>query len=310
MLVRLRSFTRQAVGSMRQAPWVQLVAISTIGISLLVLAAFLMVLSNVDELSRAWGQSVRLVAFLKETATPTDRARLEALVSAWPEVAAVTVRSPEEALAEFKAELGGDGALVEGIGPELMPASLEIGLWPAHRDEATLAGLADRLRALPQMSAVDDIAYGQDILERLRRFRDLLGLAGVVVIGLVALAVIFIVSNTIRLALFARAEEIEIMHLVGATEAFIRAPFYIEGGLQGVLGAGVATGLLYALWRVFAPTAVGTGGPTVELDLGNLPLSFLPAGTIAALILGAGLVGVLASHVAVGRVLRVRGAGP
>ena len=300
MFVRLRYFTRQALGSMRQAPWVQLVAVSTIGISLLVLSAFLMVLSNVDALSQAWGQSVRLVAFLKETATPADRGTLAQRIGAWPEVASVTVRTPEEALAEFKAELGGDGALVDGLGAELMPASLEIDLRPEQRGEAMLAALAERLRALPQMSSVDDIAYGQDILERLRGFRDILRLAGLVVSGLVALAVVFIVSNTVRLAMFARREEIEIMHLVGATERFIRAPFYIEGALQGVLGAGVATGLLYALWRFLVP-----GG---ETTLHGIPFDFLPWPTLAAIAAGAGLVGVLASHFSVGSFLRGRGA--
>ena len=300
MFVRLRYFTRQALGSMRQAPWVQLVAVSTIGISLLVLSAFLMVLSNVDALSQAWGQSVRLVAFLKETATPADRGDLAQRIGAWPEVATVTVRTPEEALAEFKAELGGDGALVDGLGAELMPASLEIDLRPEQRGEAMLAALAERLRALPQMSSVDDIAYGQDILERLRGFRDILRLAGLVVSGLVALAVVFIVSNTVRLAMFARREEIEIMHLVGATERFIRAPFYIEGALQGVLGAGVATGLLYALWRFLVP-----GG---ETTLHGIPFDFLAWPTLAGIAAGAGLVGVLASHFSVGSFLRGRGA--
>lgn len=305
MFVRVRYFARQALGSMRQAPWVQLVAVSTIGISLMVLAAFLMLLENVDALSRAWGQSVRLVAFLKDDASAADRARLEKLVSLWPEVASVTLRTPEEALAEFKAELGGDGALVEGIGAELMPASVEIGLWPERRDEATLAALAERLRGLPEMASVDDVAYGQDILERLRGFRDILRLAGLVVTGLVALAVIFIVSNTVRLAMFARREEIEIMHLVGATEGFIRAPFYIEGALQGVLGAGVATGLLYGLWRFVVPP----GETSLRLELGHLPFDFLPWSTVVAIAAGAGLVGVLASHVSVGAFLRQRGGG-
>jgi cell division transport system permease protein len=302
MFVRLRYFVRQAVGSMRQAPWIQLVAVSTIGISLMVLGAFLMVLDNVDSLSRAWGQSVRLVAFLKEDVPPAERAELEQRVAGWPEVAVVTVRTPEEALAEFKAELGGDAALIEGIGADLMPASLEIGLWPEHRSEATLATLAERLRALPAMDSIDDIAYGQDILERLRGFRDILRLAGLVVTGLVALAVIFIVSNTVRLAMFARREEIEIMHLVGATEGFIRAPFYIEGAVQGILGAGVATALLYAVWRFLVPE----GDAALRLDFGRLPFEFLPWSVTAAVAGGAGLVGVLASHFSVSAFLRNR----
>jgi cell division transport system permease protein len=303
--LRLRYFLRQALGSMRQSPWVQLVAVSTIGLSLMVLGAFLMVLGNVDHLSRAWGQQVRLVAFLNEGVSATDRDALQRAVAAWPEVASLTVRSPEEALAEFKAELGGDAALVEGIGPELMPASLEIVLWPEHRNETTLARLAERLQGLPEMAAVDDVAYGQDILQKLRGLRDILRLAGLVVTGLVALAVIFIVSNTVRLAMFARREEIEIMHLVGATEGFIRAPFYVEGALQGLLGAGLATGLLYLAWRLLVPE----GDPAIRLDLGRLPFDFLPWRATVALAIGAGLVGVLASHVSVGGFLKQRGGG-
>ncbi len=301
VLHRLRFFVRQALGSMRQSPLVQLVAVSTIALAVAVLAACLMVLENVDRLAETWGAEVRLVVFLAPEASDADAERLRAQVVSLPEVERVTLRSREQALADFRAALGADAALVEGVGPDLLPASVEVGLRPGRRDEATLAALADRLRALPETAVVEDIAWGQDILERLRAFRDGLRLAGVVIAVLVALAVVFIVTNTVRLALFARRDEIEVMHLVGASRLFVRAPFYLEGALQGLLGAALAHAGLYAAWRL----AVPTDDASVHFELGRLPLHFLRADAIAALALGTMAVSVIASHVAVGRSLRI-----
>ena len=297
---RLRYFVRQALGSMRQAPLVQLVAISTIAIAVMVLAFCLLVMANVDRLAEAWGAEVRLVAFLSADATEADAVALRAQVLELPEVERVTVRTREQALADFREALGADAALVEGVGSDLLPVSIEVGLVAGRRDEATLSALAERLRALPQTAVVEDVAWGQDILERLRTFRDLLRLAGLVVAVLVAMAVVFIVTNTVRLALFARRDEIEVMHLVGASQAFVRVPFYLEGGLQGFLGAGLALLTLYGGWRLLVPE-----GDVLRFELGHVPFAFLEGAVSAALATGAVAVGVLASHVAVGRYLRV-----
>lgn len=297
---RLRYFVRQALGSMRQAPLVQLVAISTIAIAVMVLAFCLLVMANVDRLAEAWGAEVRLVAFLGADATEADAVALRAQVLELPEVERVTVRTREQALADFREALGADAALVEGVGSDLLPVSIEVGLVAGRRDEATLSALAERLRALPQTAVVEDVAWGQDILERLRTFRDLLRLAGFVVAVLVAMAVVFIVTNTVRLALFARRDEIEVMHLVGASQAFVRVPFYLEGGLQGLLGAGLALLTLYGGWRLLVPE-----GNVLRFELGHVPFAFLEGVVSASLATGAVAVGVLASHVAVGRYLRV-----
>jgi len=297
----LRFFAGQAFGSMRQSPLVQLVAVSTIALAVAVLAACLMVLENVDRLAEAWGAEVRLVVFLAPEASDADAARLRAQIERLPEVERVMLRTREQALADFKAALGADAPLVEGVGPDLLPASVEVGLRPGQRDEATLAALADRLRALPETAVVEDIAWGQDILERLRAFRDGLQVAGAIIAVLVALAVVFIVTNTVRLALFARRDEIEVMHLVGASRLFVRVPFYIEGALQGFLGAGLAHGALYAAWRLAVPTS----DASVHFELGRLPLHFLRTDAALTLALGTMLVSVVASHVAVGRSLRI-----
>lgn len=300
MVARTHYFLQQALRSMRHAPWVQLVAVSTIGISLLVLSSMLLVLRNIDALSSAWGQQVRLVVFVRAGELDPTRDALKQSLAELPEVESVAVRDREVAFAEFKAALGNDDVLVDGIDASLLPSAIELTLRPEHRNPAALSSLAERVATLQGASAIEEVAYGQDLLEKLSKLRDGLRDLSLIIATLVILAVIFIVSNTVRLAMFARREEIEIMHLVGATEGFIRAPFYIEGAIQGAMGAAVATTLLFTLWRTLCPE----GESVLRFELGYLPFEFLPTPIISALVLGTSLVGIIASHFAVGRFLR------
>ena len=159
--------------------------------------------------------------------------------------------------------------------------------------------LAEKVRLLPQVSAVD---YGSEAVERLSAIARALRLAALVAFGVVGVATVVIVSATLQLAIYARREEIEIQKLVGATNRFVKVPFLLEGGLQGLLGAGLALAGLWALTRAFGENASALAaflvGPGVTLRLldPRLALELVAAGV------GLGLSG---SFVAVGRFLRV-----
>ncbi len=299
----LQYFTSKATASVKATPVVQLISVTTIAVSLMVLGVVVTLVLNVDLLADRWGQQVRIVAFLEADATPETLQEVEARVSTWDEVLTVNTRTREQAMMEFRAALGRDESLLDGIDPGLVPASVEVALHEDHRDPEAMGKVATRLRQLEGLGEVDHVDYGQDLVARLHGLRDFLRLGGLVVGVLVALAVVFIISNTVRLGLYARREELEIMQLVGATDRFIRAPFYLEGAFQGMVGALVGVVLLWAVYRLVLPA----GERVLQFDLLQVRIEFPPFYMLFLLVLGSTAVGVLASHLSTTRFLRGRG---
>lgn len=295
-----RLIARSVVRTVRHAPALQLVAVSTVAIAVAVLVVLWTLVGTVDGVVDRWTTHARVVAFFAAD-TPADRLEVARLtVATWDEVSNVRLIDQGAALDELKATLGAE-ADIEALEPGLIPPSLEVSVRPAHRTPDGLQAVATRLRSLGSAN-IEAVDYGRDLVERLGGLADALRLIGWVLGAVVAFAVVFIISNTVRLTLYARRDELEIMQLVGATPGFIRAPVYVEGALQGLIGAGIATGLLS-----FGVTAAFGGPP--ELRLGGLAIQLPPPPTqlLVAVALGAALVGLLASHLAATRYLR--GAG-
>lgn len=293
-------FTRKAAQSIRQSVLVQVVAISTIAISMVVFGAFLLLLGNLDSLTARWSAEARIVAFLAEDAGPSRLNLAERTVRAWPEVESVEVLSRAEALSRFRTALGRDAALLDGIDPALVPASITLRLKPFARTPEQMEALSIRLGQLTGLGAVEKLDQGQDLVRRLRDVQALLNALGGILAALVACAVIFIISNTVRLTLYARRDELEVMQLVGATDRFIRIPVYLEGVFQAVLGAALALIVLWLGLRLVAADGV------LRFGQFETPVVFLSAGGCVGLLLLAGLVGLGASHLASSRFLRQR----
>jgi len=211
----------------------------------------------------------------------------------------VTVVPPDAALSRLRTELGDLGDALAELPENPLPASLELRVPPEKRTPGALQALAKELRAEPGVAGVD---YGEAAVERLSAIARALRFGMLVAFAVVLGATIIIVAATLQLAIYARRGEIEIQKLVGATDRFVKAPFLLEGLLQGVLGAGVALLGLWAFGRVVGPTlgtlfafllGPGVAAPWVEP---RLALELVGAGC------GLGLGG---SFVAVGRFLRV-----
>jgi cell division transport system permease protein len=212
-------------------------------------------------------------------------------------VKAVSFTSKDEALTAFKRELQGRESLLEGLGENPIPASLQLKL---HEPYQTPEGLKQLTASLARLEGVEDVLYGQEWVDRVAGLVRLLRLLGLSVGLVLGLASLLIVSNTIRLAVHARAEEIEVMRLVGATHLHIRVPFVLEGMLQGILGALLAIGLLFAVYRATLWQLQLTPGQIFGIGVG----SFLQARWAVAMVLaGAGL-GAFGSLISVGRFLK------
>jgi len=291
-------FFRQAWQNLNQNAWINTITLGTITISFLILGLFMLIFLNAQGLMAEWGSRIRVTVYLRDSASAEKVRRLNEKIRGFEEVQEVNYRSKEEALRILEERLQGQRGLLRGLPRNPLPASLEIRLQPEYRNSLGVQRLVEKLRGTTE---VEDLQFGSEWVERFSAFMVLLQVLGLGLGGLLLLATIFVISNTIRLNIFARREEIEIMRLVGATGIFIRAPFYIEGVLQGFLGASLALAILFVLFQLFLTKVYE---PLLYL-LGNFPLHFLTPRQAAQLALGGLILGLLGTQVSVGRYLRV-----
>ncbi|MDA8015970.1 MAG: permease-like cell division protein FtsX [Thermoanaerobaculia bacterium] len=240
-LQALLYFTREASVNLIRGWKVSLLAILTITLSLFLTGSFFLVSSNLSQLTKTWrGESKVVVYFAPGTdSAARDRVRGEIAAAAWSgEVSEV---SPEQAATRFRSAFPSLEDLLEGWGDEPLPASLEIQVdWSTVDGEAMRADL-ETLRTDPVVDMVDD---DRDWLAQLETAVLLLRGLALVLGGVLLLTAVFTIASIIRLTAYLYHDEIAVQRLVGATEFFIRGPFYIEGLLQGLLGGTLAAASL------------------------------------------------------------------
>jgi len=286
---------RRAVDALRRAPFVAAVAVGTLFVAVLLTGAFAAALGAGERLLAAWAGEVPVSVYLVRGAD-LEAARLAAQKLA--PGAAVEAVTPQDAMRRLRASLGDQGRVLDGLGDDVLPASVEVHVQGLSLSRAR--ELAARLRGVPGAAEVDDGAAWLSRLENLLRQGRAVGLA---LLALVAVATAILVSNTLRLAVYARREEIEIMKLVGATDGYVGAPILLEGALQGLAGAALAVGALSASIWVLLPRlreALPIAARITRADL-------LPGSLVAALLLGGTALGLVASALSLRRFLRRSG---
>jgi len=290
-VIRPTYFLGRAVDAIARAPRVAAISVATIFVAAFVTGLFAAVLHGAGKLLDAWAGEVRISVYLDPSANLEAARAVAARLAGGRDVEAV---SSEEALRRFRAALREQGALLDGLGTGVLPPSVEVSVPGIGLAEART--LAKRLEAVPGAREVD---FGNAWLEQLERLLVRLRLVGSLLLAVLATGAAVLVANTLRLGVFARRDEIEIMKLVGATDFFVEVPFLIEGLIQG-LGAGVlAAGFLAA--------AAAVGLSRLSRALGTLPLAgtdLVPPALLLSLIAGGGLLGLVASALAVRGELR------
>ncbi|HEX9628067.1 MAG TPA: permease-like cell division protein FtsX [Acidiferrobacterales bacterium] len=285
-----------SLGQMARAPLATLMTVAVIGITLALPTGLYLLLDNLQRLSGGWDAGVQISLFLKQDIGDAEAGRIAERLRAREEIESVRYVSRQAALAEFK-RLSGFGEALNLLDENPLPAVLLVRPKPAHGSPQAAAALA---RSLGETRGVD---LAQLDLEWVKRLNAMLSLArrGVILLaGLLGLAVLLIVGNTIRLAVLNRRTEIEVVKLIGGTDRFIRRPFLYSGLLQGLAGALTA-------WLLVALSLALLGGPIADLaDLygSGFRLAGLGAAQGFSLVLGGGLLGWLGSRLAVGRHLR------
>ncbi|HJW21760.1 MAG TPA: permease-like cell division protein FtsX [Candidatus Limnocylindrales bacterium] len=219
-----------------------LAATATMTLMLLLLAGFWIVQAGLLAGLEFVEQKVQVVADLNDGTSQAAVQSLEGHLLAMPEVRDVSYVSKDEALARFRAERVNQGQddLTQYLNANPLPASLEVSL----RNASDYGPVSDLLQSDPNVARVKNIA---DLANRVVTVTDFLRTGGIVLLGIVGAIVLFIIINAIRLAVLGRAEEIEVMRLVGASDAFIRWPFVFEGALVGLLGAILTVAILAAV---------------------------------------------------------------
>jgi len=298
VLTRLKYLLGGAFRNVRQTPFLFTATVLTVTVSLAMVAVFALLVLNLQRVGSSWGQEIQVVAYFDKTPSQTDRLAWQAELAKRPEVERIDYIDKYEAYEIFSRQLGEEKSLLEGIRPEVLPASLQVTLRESFRTTQTVMDLALYMRKDLKMP---EVHYGREWVERFESAVSIVRLVALVLGCVLVLTALFIVGNTIRLALYSRRQELEIMSLVGATPMFIRTPFLIEGALQGLIGGALALISLYLVYHLYLLENL----QALLLAMGDFEILFLPLPLQWGLLLAGLLLGLLGSSLALRRLIKV-----
>jgi cell division transport system permease protein len=281
----LAYFVSEAAESLWRSRRAALLSILTIAGGLFVLGFFLALNANLQRVVERWTASAELSVYVKDDATAEQLQAVDEMIGKSGLGAHHEYVSKEQAAARFRQDFPDLAATADQLGANPFPASFEVRLKP---DMQEAGNAVDSLAAsLGALNGVADVRYDRRWLTRLTAMVRMLRALGLAIVILLAIASAVTVANVVRLAAYAREEEIEIMELVGAPLAYVRGPFVVEGVLQGGAGALVA---MLLLWAVFAAASVRYGRLISE-TIGLGPITFLPLQLSLIIIVGGMLLG-------------------
>lgn len=280
---------KEGIGGFRRAKLASLGSVITISIALMLVSLFCLISLNASRLVEGIRQRVELEAFLAEPVAPGEIREIDSSLRKIEGIEEVRFISKTEAAKIFKEEFGEDIGELLDYNP--LPASFKIYMKEGYRTKEKAAEIESQVRKVP---GVENLAYRRDLLEFLDQRIGMLYKVGMVLGILLAVSAVFLVSNTIRLAILTKKKSVQTMKLVGASRWFVRAPFIIEGVLQGFLGGVISAGLIYYM--------INAGARLVSDELAG----FLSAGpTFYILIVSGGLVlGLFGSLISVHRFIK------
>lgn len=271
-------------------------AILTIAATLFVLGFFLIVNANLQRLVNRWSEAAELSVYLKDDATPEQTTAIGQMVDGSGLAASREMVSKTDAAARFRRDFPDLAQTADQLDRNPFPASIDVRLTAAARNQGSAVDqLAATLAAAP---GVADIRYDRRLLERLDAAIRIVRGVGILIVGMLAVAAALTVANVVRLAAYARRQEIEIMQLVGAPLVYVRGPFVAEGVLQGGGGAVIA---LIGLVAIYLAGRSRLGSMTAELSGGGR-LAFIPLGTCLLLVLGGMILGCIGGYIVARRV--------
>ena len=278
---------REAIAGISRAPVLTGLSAAMVGLALFVVSLFSLAAFNLRVALQEVEARVEVVAYLREGTTTEEMEIARAELGALPEVLEVRYVSKEEALQRARRDLPDFGELFVSVEVNPLPASIEVRLRDGSRTKTAVEEIADLAYFYP---FVEDVQYGREWVDKLFTLRRMAAVTTAVLGGAFGTVAALIIGTALRIAIFARRDEIYIMRLVGARKNFIRRPFLVEGAIAGLVGGGVALALTWGTYSA------------VERFL--FQVSWIPVGWSVAVMAAGTSFGVLSSAVAVRRYLR------
>jgi cell division transport system permease protein len=287
-LYRIAYFVKKGFQLIRQNIYINIMAMGTVALSFLIFSVFFLVFQNLNSLLDLWEKRVQIIAYLADDLGENATQEIRRTLVNMSQVETVRFVSKEEAMATLKKNLGDQDQILEGFSADVLPASFEIQLERAYRSVEATRNVVSLLK---KIDGISDIQYGQQWIERFSVFIGIYRFSTIMLGLLLSMAIAFIVSSAIKLSIYSRRDELEIMKLVGANSSFVKIPFYIEGGFQGILGSFVSLVILLLLYVLFLSEL------SDRLRFYNLffKIHFLTPKAILSIILGGGALGFLGS---------------
>ena len=279
LAAHLRYFVSDAADEWRRSPGPNVLATATIAAVLFVAGLNMLLLANLAANVGRWKNDLRVSVYLADGATGPDVESLQGRLGALPGVARVDIVDKAEALRRFRASFPALADLPADLGTNPLPASLEVVLRPGPPARESAAAVTDLVAKNP---AVEEVRYDQAFLERVESLLGIARWGGTALGALVFTAVAFVVAAVLRLTVYARQDEIDIMLLVGASRGFVRGPFLVAGLAQGLGGGVAALGLVEIARRAALSRGGSHQGDLLALVAGNTLPSRPALGLVAA----------------------------
>ena len=279
---------KRAIEDIFKNRFLNLVTTITISLSILIVSAFILFFINTNELINIWKKGIRVMAYLRTGTVTVEVSDLKQRIQGLEGVQTVQFISKQAALTRLKDKMQRQASLFKNLLENPLPDAFEIRIVLPEGNWQKIESIATRIESLDQ---VEEVEYGQQWLGRFSNVFSLFRLAGYTLCGIFFMATVFIVANTMRLVIYSRSEEVEIMRLVGASDKFIKIPFYIQSLIQGALGAVVGLTALFIAF-LFLNTGVQTA-----FYHGFFQMRFLPPMALVSIIGGSMLVGWLGCYI-------------
>lgn len=294
MFSSLGYFWKETFYSLFRNKFMAVASVLTVTLSMFILGVFLCAVLNINHMATYLENQVEMTVYLKDGLNTDQVMAVGKKLKALPDLKEIKFTNKDQAMAEFKQRLGDQQGILDAINGNPLPSSYSTSF-------STPASLKNAVNIVTKYQEVDSVQYGQDIIEQLYKVAQVIRIGGIILIVFLAGAELFIISNTIRLTVFARRREIQIMKYVGATNGFIRWPFIFEGMLIGFLGSGIAA---FILWE---------GYKVVLMEMAQAGLVFIPMialwpfiGYITVMLLAAGIIiGILGSTISLRKYMKV-----
>jgi len=280
--VRLVTYlVREAFTNIRINRTTTLIAMATTAFTLACFGVFLLLYLNLRGVVSSLQEDIQVIVYLNDGLSPQNVSDLQQRLNTEQGIASLTYVSKEQALADFRAQFPSELHLLQGLGENPLPASFVVTLGPQFRSSESVKRWAERVKGVP---GVAQVQYSREWIENLATVIGYIELAAIAVGAILSAASVTIIASVIRLTVYARRDEIEIMQLIGATGAFIKIPYLLEGAVLGALGGALSLALLKGGFELFK-LQLGAPGRLLGIDSG---FSFFP-GHISLLMVVAGL---------------------